>query len=41
MIFENIRNLREYHDKKLQKLAEYYGVSIDYIVGRNTETKDK
>ena len=23
------------------KLADYYGVSIDYIVGRNTETKDK
>lgn len=70
MIFENIRNLREDHDKKQQeladylnikqttyskyelgkinipievfiKLADYYGVSIDYIVGRNTETKDK
>ncbi|MDE6687778.1 MAG: helix-turn-helix domain-containing protein, partial [Lachnospiraceae bacterium] len=23
------------------KLADYYGVSIDYIVGRNTEMKDK
>ncbi len=23
------------------KLADYYGVSIDYIVGRNTEAKDK
>ncbi len=70
MIFENIRNLREDHDKKQQelanylnikqttyskyelgkinipidvfiKLADYYGVSIDYIVGRNTEPKDK
>lgn len=70
MIFENIRNLREDHDKKQQeladylnikqttyskyelgkinipidvfiKLADYYGVSIDYIVGRNTEIKDK
>lgn len=70
MIFENIRNLREDHDKKQQeladylnikqttyskyelgkinipidvfiKLADYYGVSIDYIVGRNTETKNK
>ncbi len=70
MIFENIRNLREDHDKKQQeladylnikqttyskyelgkinipidvfiKLADYYGVSIDYIVGRNTEAKDK
>lgn len=70
MIFENIRNLREDHDKKQQeladylnikqttyskyelgkinipidvfiKLADYYGVSIDYIVGRNTEMKDK
>lgn len=70
MIFENIRNLREDHDKKQQeladylnikqttyskyelgkinipidvfiKLADYYGVSIDYIVGRSTETKDK
>lgn len=70
MIFENIRNLREDHDKKQQeladylnikqttyskyelgkinipidvfiKLADYYGVSIDYIVGRSTQTKDK
>lgn len=70
MIFENIRNLREDHDKKQQeladylnikqttyskyelgkinipidvfiKLADYYGVSIDYIVGRSTEMKDK
>ncbi len=70
MIFENIRNLREDHDKKQQeladylnikqttyskyelgkinipievfiKLADYYGVTIDYIVGRNDETKDK
>ena len=23
------------------KLADYYGVSIDYIVGRSTETNDK
>ena len=64
MVFENIRNLREDHDKKQQeladylnvkqttyskyelgkinipievfiKLANYYGVSIDYIVGRS------
>ena len=64
MVFENIRNLREDHDKKQQeladylnvkqttyskyelgkinipievfiKLADYYGVSIDYIVGRS------
>lgn len=70
MIFENIRNLREDHDKKQQeladylnikqttyskyelgkinipievfiKLADYYDVTIDYIVGRNTETKDR
>lgn len=70
MIFENIRNLREDHDKKQQeladylnikqttyskyelgkinipievfiKLADYYGVTIDYIVGRNDETKYK
>lgn len=70
MIFENIRNLREDHNKKQQeladylnikqttyskyelgkinipievfiKLADYYGVTIDYIVGRNNETKDK
>lgn len=70
MIFENIRNLREDHDKKQQeladylnikqttyskyelgkinipievfiKLADYYGVTIDYIVGRNTDMKDK
>lgn len=70
MIFENIRNLREDHDKKQQeladylnikqttyskyelgkinipievfiKLADYYGVSIDYIVGRDTEMKNK
>ena len=68
MIFENIRNLREDHDKKQQeladylnikqttyskyelgkinipievfiKLADYYGVSIDYIVGRTTSNK--
>lgn len=70
MIFENIRNLREDHNKKQQeladylnikqttyskyelgkinipievfiKLADYYGVTIDYIVGRNAETKDR
>ena len=63
MIFENIRNLREEHEKKQQELAnylhvkqttyskyelgkinipievfialaDYYDVSIDYIVGR-------
>lgn len=70
MIYENIRNLREDHNKKQQeladylnikqttyskyelgkinipievfiKLADYYGVTIDYIVGRNAETKDR
>ena len=41
MIFENIRNLREDNDKKQQEPADYYGVSINYFVGRNTETKDK
>lgn len=64
IIFQNIRNLREDHDKKQQeladylnvkqttyskyelgkinipievfiKLADYYNVSIDYIVGRS------
>ena len=68
MVFENIRNLREDHDKKQQeladylnvkqttyskyelgkinipievfiKLADYYGVSIDYIVGRSPMNK--
>lgn len=63
MIFENIRNLREDHDKKQQeiadylhikqttyskyelgkinipievfiKLADYYHVSVDYLLGR-------
>ncbi len=67
MIFENIRNLREDHDKTQQeiadylnikqttyskyelgkinipievfiKLADYYGVSVDYLTGRS---KDK
>lgn len=66
IIFPNIRNLREDHDKKQQeladylnvkqttyskyelgkinipievfmKLADYYNVSIDYIVGRNSK----
>lgn len=64
MVFENIRNLREDHDKKqqeiadylhikqttyskyelgkinipietLMKLADYYNVSIDYLLGRS------
>lgn len=63
MVFENIRNLREDHDKKqqeiadylhikqttyskyelgkinipidtLMKLADYYSVSVDYLLGR-------
>lgn len=67
MIFKNIRNLREDHDKTQQeiadylnikqttyskyelgkinipievfiKLADYYGVSVDYLTGRS---KDK
>lgn len=66
MIFENIRNLREDHDKKQQeladylhiqqttyskyelgkinipveifiKLADYYNVSVDYLLGRSQE----
>lgn len=66
IIFPNIRNLREDHDKKQQeladylnikqttyskyelgkinipievfmKLADYYNVSIDYIVGRSNK----
>lgn len=66
IIFPNIRNLREDHDKKQQeladylnikqttyskyelgkinipievfmKLADYYNVSIDYIVGRSSK----
>ena len=68
MIFENIRNLREDHEKKQQELAnylhvkqttyskyelgkinipievfialaDYYDVSIDYIVGRRKTKK--
>lgn len=68
MIFENIRNLREEHEKKQQELAnylhvkqttyskyelgkinipievfialaDYYDVSIDYIVGRRKTKK--
>lgn len=68
MIFENIRNLREDHDKKQQeladylnvkqttyskyelgkinipievfmKLADYYDVSVDYILGRTQKKK--
>lgn len=68
MIFENIRNLREDHDKKQQELAdylhvkqttyskyelgkinipievftalaEYYDVSVDYLLGRTTKKK--
>lgn len=64
MVFENIRNLREDHDKKQQeladylhikqttyskyelgkinipveifiKLADYYNVSVDYLLGRS------
>ena len=68
MIFENIRNLREDHDKKQQELADYlhvkqttyskyelgkinipievfmaladyYDVSVDYILGRTNKKK--
>lgn len=68
MVFPNIRNLREDHDKKQQeladylnvkqttyskyelgkinipievfiKLADYYDVSLDYIVGRSLNKK--
>lgn len=68
MVYENIRNLREDHDKRQQdladylnvkqttyskyelgrinvpvdvfiKLADYYDVTIDYLVGRTKEKK--
>lgn len=34
-LFKNIRNLREDHDKKQQELADYYNVSVDYLLGRS------
>lgn len=68
MVFENIRNLREDHDKKQQeiadylhikqttyskyelgkinipieimiKLADYYHVSVDYLLGRSNKKR--
>lgn len=68
MVFENIRNLREDHDKKqqevadylhikqttyskyelgkinipidtLMKLADYYNVTVDYLLGRADKKK--
>ncbi len=35
MVFENIRNLREDCDKKQQEIADYYSVSVDYLLGRS------
>ena len=39
MVYENIRNLREEHEKKQQKLAAYYDVSVDYLLGRKQSKK--
>ena len=34
MIFRRIRELREDHDLTQAVLADYYQVSLDYLVGR-------
>lgn len=32
--YQRIRDLREDHDKTQAEIADYYGVSLDYLTGR-------
>ncbi len=37
MKFENIKKLRKANEKNQQELADYYKVSVDYLLGRNNQ----